>query len=51
MPIRVVVTRDFDHMSKVAGDLVKKDIGQTLRKKEGICPGPGHGEFTYRTLP
>ena len=31
MPIRVIVTRDFDHMSNVAADIVKKDIVQTLR--------------------
>ncbi len=36
MPIRVIVTRDFDHMSRVAADFVKKDIKQTLRKK-GEC--------------
>ena len=33
MPIRVMVTRDFEHMSEAAADLVKKDIIRTLRKK------------------
>jgi len=33
MPIRVLVTRDFDHMSEVAAELVKKDIIRTLKNK------------------
>ena len=53
MPIRVIVTRDFDHMSKVAGDLVKKDIGQTLRKKKEYVLGLATGNSptgVYRHL-
>jgi glucosamine-6-phosphate deaminase len=53
MSIRVMVTRDFDHMSEVAGDLVKKDIIQTLRKKREYVLGLATGSSptgTYRCL-
>jgi len=43
MPISVMVTQDFDHMSKVAGDLVKKDIIQRLRKKREYVLGLATG--------
>lgn len=53
MPIRVIVTRDFDHMSKVAADIVKKDIVQTLRKKKEYVLGLATGNSPtglYRNL-
>lgn len=43
MPIRVIVTKDFDHMSEVAADLVKKDIIRTLKSKEGYTFGLATG--------
>ena len=37
MPITILVTRDFDHMSVVAADLVQENIARTLaRKKECV---------------
>lgn len=53
MPIRVIVTRDFDHMSDVAADIVKKDIAQTLRKKKDYVLGLATGNSPtglYRNL-
>ncbi len=53
MPIRVMVTRDFDHMSEVAGDIVKKHIVQTLRKKREYVLGLATGNSptgVYRHL-
>ena len=29
MPIKVIVTRDFDHMSEKAADIVKKIIAES----------------------
>jgi len=43
MPIKVVLTRDFKHMSKVAADIVKKDIIQTLRKQKEFVLGLATG--------
>jgi len=53
MPIRVIVTRDFDHMSSVAGEIVKKDIVRTLRKKKEYVLGLATGNSptgVYRYL-
>jgi glucosamine-6-phosphate deaminase len=53
MPIQVIVTRDFDHMSEVAADIVKKDIVQTLRKKKEYVLGLATGNSPtglYRNL-
>jgi glucosamine-6-phosphate deaminase len=53
MPIRVIVTRDFDHMSDVAAHIVKKDIAQTLRKKKAYVLGLATGNSPtglYRNL-
>jgi glucosamine-6-phosphate deaminase len=53
MPIRVIVTEDFDSMSKVAGDLVKEDIVQTLQKKKEYVLGLATGNSptgVYRHL-
>ena len=37
MPITLLVTRDFDHMSAVAADVVQENIVRTLaRKKECV---------------
>ncbi len=33
MPITVFITHDFEHMSEVAAEIVKKNIVQTIRKK------------------
>jgi len=43
MPIEVVITKDFKHMSEVAGDIVKKEMKQTLRKKEEFVLGLATG--------
>jgi len=53
MPIRVIVTRDFDHMSSVASDIVKADIVKTLRKKKEYVLGLATGNSptgVYRNL-
>lgn len=43
MPLGVVVTRDFKHMSEVAADTVKKNIIQTLRKQKEFVLGLATG--------
>lgn len=43
MAINVLVTRNYEHMSKVAADIVRKDISQTLRKKKEYVLGLATG--------
>lgn len=43
MAIKVVVAKDFEHMSEAAADIVKKDIKNTLRKKEEFVLGLATG--------
>lgn len=43
MPMTVWVTRDFEQMSKVAGDIVTRSIVQTLRKKKEFVLGLATG--------
>lgn len=43
MPTKVLVTRNYEHMSKVAADIVRKDISQTLRKKKEYVLGLATG--------
>ena len=43
MPITLLVTRDFDHMSGVAADLVKKNIVRTLARKKEFVLGLATG--------
>ncbi|MBU1904282.1 MAG: 6-phosphogluconolactonase [Proteobacteria bacterium] len=43
MPINVMVTRDFNHMSEIAAETVKKNIIQVLRKKEEFVLGLATG--------
>lgn len=43
MSIKVLVTRNYEHMSKVAADIVRKDISQTLRKKKEYVLGLATG--------
>ena len=43
MPIQVLITRDFDHMSLVAADTAKKAIKQTLRRKDACVLGLATG--------
>lgn len=43
MPLGVVVTRDFKHMSEVAAETVKKNIIQTLRKQKEFVLGLATG--------
>ena len=53
MPIKVLVTRNYEHMSKVAADIVRKDIIQTLRKKKEYVLGLATGSSPtgmYRRL-
>ena len=43
MPITVLITNDFDHMSEVATDIVKENIVQTLRQKREFVLGLATG--------
>ncbi|MHA1992509.1 MAG: 6-phosphogluconolactonase [Candidatus Hodarchaeales archaeon] len=43
MTIRVIITRDFDHLSKVAAEIVKKIIIQTLEEKKEFIFGLATG--------
>lgn len=43
MGIRVIVTRNFDSMSEVAADLIKKQIVQVLRKRKEYVLGLATG--------
>ncbi len=43
MSIKVLVTRNYGHMSKVAADIVRKDIIKTLRKKKEYVLGLATG--------
>jgi glucosamine-6-phosphate deaminase len=43
MPIKVLVTRDFEHMSKVGADTVKEHIVRTLGKKKEMVLGLATG--------
>lgn len=43
MPIRIIVAKNFNHMSDVAAETVKKNITQTLRKKKEFVLGLATG--------
>jgi glucosamine-6-phosphate deaminase len=43
MPITVLITNDFDHMSEVATDIVKENIVRTLRQKREFVLGLATG--------
>ena len=43
MPLKVIVTRNFKHMSEVAAETVKKNIMQTLRKQKEFVLGLATG--------
>lgn len=43
MPLQVLVTRNFKHMSEVAAETVKKNIIKTLRKQKGFVLGLATG--------
>jgi glucosamine-6-phosphate deaminase len=43
MPIRVFITNDFEHMSKVAADAVKKKLGEISKTKKEIVLGLATG--------
>ncbi len=43
MPIKVVITKDFEHLSKVAADIVKGKIIEFLKKKKEIVLGLATG--------
>lgn len=43
MPVRVIATQDFDHMSAVAAALVIENITQTLRQKKEFVLGLATG--------
>jgi len=43
MPFKVIVTRDFDHMSEVAAQIVMKDIKTTLHNKDTYVLGLATG--------
>ncbi len=48
MTISVIITRDFEHLSEVAAEIVKEIIVQTLKKKKRIHFWASHRKFTYR---
>lgn len=43
MPFKVIVTKDFDHMSEVAAHIVVKDIKNTLNNKDAYVLGLATG--------
>lgn len=43
MPIQVLITRDFDHMSEVAANIIKEKIVQGLKKKKEFILGLATG--------
>jgi len=43
MPIKVLVTRDFEHMSRVGADLVKGHVARTLDRKARMVLGLATG--------
>jgi glucosamine-6-phosphate deaminase len=43
MPFKIIVTRDFDHMSEVAAQIVIKDIKKTLHNKDTYALGLATG--------
>lgn len=43
MPITILITRDFEHMSEVASGIIKKNIVQTTRKKKEFVLGLATG--------
>ena len=43
MPFKVIVTRDFDHMSEVAAQIVIQDIKNTLHNKDAYVLGLATG--------
>ena len=43
MPIKVIVTRDFDHMSEKAAEIVKKIIAESLDNKKEFILGLATG--------
>lgn len=43
MSIRIIITKNFNHMSDVAAETVKKNITQTLRKKKEFVLGLATG--------
>jgi len=43
LPITLLVTRDFDHMSAVAADVVQKNIARTLAQKKEFVLGLATG--------
>jgi len=53
MTIRVIITRDFDHMGEVAAEIVKESIVQTLGEKKEFIFGLATGNSptgTYKKL-
>ncbi|UCF72555.1 MAG: 6-phosphogluconolactonase [Deltaproteobacteria bacterium] len=44
MPFKVLVTRDFDHMSEVAASIVVQDIKNTLNKRDNYILGLATGK-------
>lgn len=53
MPIKVFITDDFEHMSRVAADIVKKEIVGLLKIKKEIALGLATGNSptgTYKLL-
>ena len=43
MSFTVIVTRDFDHMSEVAAQIVVRDINDTLERKDTCVLGLATG--------
>ena len=43
MPIEVVITNDFEHLSKVAAEIVKKKLVELLKRKKEVVLGLATG--------
>jgi len=53
MPINIIVTKDFEHMSEVAAEIVKETIIQTFKEKKEFIFGLATGNSPtgmYKTL-
>ena len=50
MPIKILITNNFEHLSKVAADIVKKKLIELLKDKKGDCFRARYREFADRLV-
>ncbi|NLD36764.1 MAG: 6-phosphogluconolactonase [Desulfatiglans sp.] len=43
MPVKVIITNDFEHMSRIAADTIKKELLKKLKVKKGVVLGLATG--------